>query len=285
MIGPVIGARKVRWLFSVAMMGDENSIFIVERRGGTAVVTLNRPHAMNALSRALRRQLASAINTLDQDDDVRVIVLTGAGDRAFSAGLDLKELGDDPAALSASEMKDTSNDPVMAIEACRCPVIAAVNGVAVTGGFELALACDIVLASSNARFADTHARVGVLPGWGLSQKLPRIIGPSRAKELSFSGRFIDADTAADWGLVNRTVPPQQLLDEALALADEIALGDATYIRALKSMIDDGVATTLAEGRQLERERSGRWNADQSPDVLEARREAVMSRGRAQASTT
>ncbi|MFM2020794.1 MAG: hypothetical protein RJB02_502, partial [Pseudomonadota bacterium] len=159
---------------------------------GIAIVTLNRPEAMNALSRALRAELAAAMRAVDADDAVRCVILTGAGERAFTAGLDLKELGTDTSNLGAANATSAEENPVKAIEQCRKPVIGAINGVAITGGFEVAIACDILIASTNARFADTHARVGILPGWGLSQKLSRMIGISRAKQLSFSGNFLDA---------------------------------------------------------------------------------------------
>ena len=176
----------------------------VERDGPVAVVTMNRPEAMNALSRGLRAELAAAMEQVDADPEVRAVVLTGAGRRAFTAGLDLKELGVE--GLAAANASEPLANPVKAIEQCRKPVIGAINGVAITGGFEVALACDVLIASDRARFADTHARVGIYPGWGLSQKLSRLIGPYRARELSFTGNFLDAQTAAAWGLVNRVVP-------------------------------------------------------------------------------
>ena len=256
-------------------------ILLIEQRNSVAIVTLNRPEAMNALSRMLRSKLAREIRRLDSDPYVRVIILTGTGYRAFSAGLDLKELGTDPAALGSAGKERSEDDPLDAIEACHCPVIGAVNGVAVTGGFELALGCDILLASPNARFADTHVRVGVLPGWGLSQKLARIIGPSRARELSFTGRFIDAAQAEEWGLVSRIVPQASLLQEAVILADEIAKADPIFLRELKQLINDGLGSTLADGRRLERHRAKAWNAGLTPDALEARRASVIMRGRSE----
>lgn len=261
-------------------MTDKNLI-LQARHGAVAVVTMNRPQAMNALSRALRAELARTIHALDKDPEVRAIVLTGAGDRAFSAGLDLKELGTDPEALGSTGDKRPEEDPLRAIEACRHPVIGAINGVAVTGGFELALGCDILLASPNARFADTHVRVGVLPGWGLSQKLARVIGPSRGKELSFTGRFIDAALAAEWGLVSRVVPQDTLLDDAVALAQETAQADPVFLQSLKRLIDDGLGGTYADGREMERARSKAWNEALTPETLEARRESVMTRGRSE----
>jgi len=255
---------------------------LVAREGAVAIVTLNRPHAMNALSKSLRRQLAAALIDLEADADVRVIVLTGAGDRAFSAGLDLKELGAEADALGAGFSEVQQQDPVAAIEACRKPIIAAINGYAITGGFELALACDVLIASTNARFADTHARVGVMPGWGLSQRLPRLIGPYRAKELSLSGRFLDAAEARDWGLVNRVVAPPDLMPTALGLAREMAEADAAMLAALKGVIDAGYALPLGEGLTLERERARSYNGSLTPDAIEARRAGVQARGRKRA---
>ncbi|TYO89609.1 enoyl-CoA hydratase [Oceanicella actignis] len=254
---------------------------IVRRKDGVATVILNRPQAMNALSRALRVALAHAMAELSADDEVRAVILTGAGERAFCAGLDLKELGADPEAIAAANPDSAAEDPALAVGRCPKPVIGAINGVAITGGFELALACDILIASRNARFADTHARVGIMPGWGLSQKLPRIIGPSRAKEMSFTGAFIGADRALQWGLVNHVFAPEALLPEAERMAAEIAQADPEFIMAYKALIDDGYARTLAEGLALEAERSRPWNAAQTPEKLEARRAAVIARGRAQ----
>ena len=146
----------------------------VEKEGAIAVVTLNRPEAMNAMSKAMRSELYKVMTALNADDEVSVVILTGAGERAFTAGLDLKELGSDPKAMSAANAEGADENPVKAIETCRKPVIGAINGVAITGGFEVALACDVLIASENVRFADTHARVGIMPGWGLSQKLSRL---------------------------------------------------------------------------------------------------------------
>ena len=259
-------------------MGD---LVLVDRVDGVATVTLSRPEAMNALSRALRAELYRAMIAVDADDAVRCVILTGAGTRAFTAGLDLKELGSTPGALGAANASGGKENPVKAIERCRKPVIGAINGVAITGGFEVALACDILIASENARFADTHARVGVMPGWGLSQKLSRLIGISRAKELSFSGNFLDAATACAWGLVNRVVPAAELLPAARALAADIATADADFIAAYKALIDDGYGLPVGEAMALEHVRSSAANAAVTPDAVEARRAAVQARGRLQ----
>lgn len=257
-------------------------MLLVERPSeGVAFVVLNRPEAMNALSRALRSQLHETLQALEADPEIRVIVLTGAGERAFTAGLDLKELGTDPNGMGAANATDPAENPARAVLACRKPVIAAVNGVAITGGFELALACDVVIASSTARFADTHARVGITPGWGLSQKLPRLIGPYRAKELSLTGNFLDARTAYEWGLVNHVVEPDDLLPLSRKLAAEMAQIDTDMLILQKALIDDGYALALQDGLALEHDRSSRHNAGVTPEMVEQRRVAVQARSRTQ----
>jgi enoyl-CoA hydratase len=153
--------------------------------------------------------------------------------------------------------------------------------VAVTGGFELALACDVLVASTEARFADTHARVGIMPGWGLSQKLPRLIGIARAKELSFTGNYLSAERAEAWGLVNRVVPPAELLPVCRALAADMLSCDPDVLRAYKRVIDDGYATTFGEGLGLEKARSRDHAASVTPEKIAARRALVQARGRAQ----
>jgi enoyl-CoA hydratase len=251
----------------------------VEVADGVALVTLNRPEAMNALSKALREELAAAMKALDGDPEVRAVVLTGAGTRAFTAGLDLKELGSDPAAMDDATGSTPDANPVKAMEQCRKPIIGAINGVAITGGFELALACDVLIASENARFADTHARVGIMPGWGLSQKLSRVIGIYRAKELSLSGNFLDARTAEAWGLVNRVVPAEDLLPAAKRLAADMATIDPAFLAAYKKLIDDGFATSFADGMAIEGARSRAANERVRPEEVEARRAQVIARGR------
>ncbi len=253
----------------------------ITRDGAVAIVTLNRPEAMNALSTALRADLAAAMLAVEADDSIRAVVLTGAGTRAFTAGLDLKELGADTGNLGAANATDAARNPVRAIEQCSKPVIGAINGVAITGGFEVALACDVLIASTNARFADTHARVGIMPGWGLSQKLSRTIGLYRAKELSLSGNFLDAATAERWGLVNRVVEAEALLPAAIALAQDMATVDPIMSRAYKALINDGFAVPFGEGMALEAQRSTAANSAVDSADVEARRKAVMQRGRGQ----
>lgn len=248
-----------------------------EADGALAVLTLNRPDAMNALSRELRAALAAAFAELASDGRTRVVILTGAG-RAFCAGLDLKELGD-PAGPGAS--LDSGGDLVKAIERFPGPVIGAINGFAITGGFELALACDVLVASSEARFADTHARVGILPGWGLSQKLARALGIYRAKEISLTGNFVSAEQALDWGLVSHVVAPEALLDCARGIAADMLSCVPEVMRDYKRVIDEGFATTLAEGLVLEGRASREHARKIAPDAIAARRRGVMDRGRRQ----
>jgi enoyl-CoA hydratase len=257
------------------------ALVLVDVADGVAVVTLNRPEAMNALSKALRAELAAVMREMDRRDDVRVVVLTGAGERAFTAGLDLKELGSDASAMGDATGETAEANPVKAIEQCSKPVVGAVNGVAITGGFELALACDVLIASERARFADTHARVGIMPGWGLSQKLSRLLGIYRAKELSLSGNFLDAVTAERWGLVNRVVPAGELLAVAKSLAADMATIEPGFSAAYKRLIDDGFAVGFGEGMALEHARSSAANRGVSPDEVAKRREAVQQRGRQQ----
>ena len=259
---------------------------------GYAVLTLNRPQAMNALSKALMAALAAAVDALAANPAVRVLVLTGAG-RAFCAGLDLKEIGSGQGSLggtgaadttpdtdTAASMRDRSvGDPVAAIGRFPGPVIGAINGVAVTGGFELALACDVLLASTLARFADTHARIGVAPGWGLSQKLSRAIGPYRAREVSFTGNWVSAEQAAAWGFVNRVLPPDGLLPAARALAmDMLGTLPAMLVR-YKAVINDGYALACGDGLLLEKSRARDFNAQVDSADVEQRREAVRARNR------
>ena len=251
------------------------NIVLVERDGPVAIVTMNRPDALNALSRALRAELVKTFAELAEDDTVRVAILTGAG-RAFTAGVDLKEAGQTGFALGAD---GGEIDLAKWLASYPWPIIGAINGFAITGGFELALMCDVLLASENAKFADTHARVGIMPGWGLSQKLSRLIGISRAKELSFSGNFLDAETAERWGLVNHVYAAHELLPAAKKLAQEMATCDPGMLRNYKRVIDDGFATSFGEGLRLEVKRSAEHAEGVTAQSVEAARKAVTERGR------
>jgi enoyl-CoA hydratase len=255
-------------------------MIIVDKSDRVGVITLNRPETMNALSRALRAALHDAVIELSNDPAISVVVLTGAG-RAFTAGLDLKELGSEAGGLGAANATGAAENPVLAIRECPKPVIGAINGVAITGGFEVALACDVLIASTNARFADTHARVGIMPGWGLSQRLSRTIGVYRAKELSLSGNFLDARTACEWGLVNRVVEPEELMPAAMKLAADMASIPVETLSLYKKIIDEGYDLPLGEGMALEQRLSTANNRTVTPQMVEARRAAIQARGRSQ----
>ncbi len=256
-----------------------DDLLLIERADGVATVTLNRPESLNALNRALRARLATAFRELNEDGATRVVVFTGAG-RAFCAGIDLRELGSGESRVG--QPRDPAYDPTAAMAAFRGPIIGAINGAAVTGGFELALGCDLLIASTAARFADTHGRVGVHPAWGLSQKLSRLIGIGRAKEMSLTGNFVDAATAERWGLVNRVVEPDALLPSCLALARDMLSLDPAMLVAYKRVIDEGYALGFGDAMALEARVAQAFNAAVSPEAVEARRRAVLERGRRQA---
>ncbi len=252
-------------------------VILVEKMGEFAVVTLNRPLAMNALSRELRAAIAETFDALEADANVRVAILTGAG-KAFCAGLDLKELG---AGADTVQGSVTTRDPVSSIGRFSGPIIGAINGVAITGGFELALACDVLICSSEARFADTHGRVGILPGWGLSQKLSRTIGIYRAKELSLTGNFLSAAQAVDWGLANRVVAPDELMPACRKLASDMLSLVPDCLSGYKRLIDRGYAENFGEALKTELNVSGAANKAVRSGDVEARREAIRRRGQAQ----
>jgi len=257
-------------------------VILVERAEAIATVTLNRPQARNALSAELRRALWQTMRDLDADDGVAAIVLTGA-DPAFCAGLDLKELastgGAALAETGAAGDTTTSRGPMPPMDT---PVIGAVNGVAITGGFELALACDFLVASERAAFADTHARMGIMPGWGLTVLLPEAVGFRRAKELSATGNFLDARTALTWGLVNHVVPHEELVPFAERLAEDVASNDRTGVRRMLQTYDEGALVDGREAWALEGRVAGEWQAGGRDGAdLEARRRAVTERGRSQ----
>lgn len=251
-------------------------IILVEKKDAVALVTLNRPQAHNALSRALREAICETFDMLATDDTIRAVVLTGAGQKAFTAGVDLKEAGQTGFALGA----DGGNiDMAKSLGNYPWPIIGAINGYAITGGFELALMCDVLLASTNAKFADTHAHVGIVPGWGLSQKLCRLIGTSRAKELSFTGNFLEAETAERWGLVNHVYEPDELVPAALKMADDMTKTQPVLLKKYKALIDDGFAMPFGEALKEEVRRSAEHAASVSAESVEEARKAVTERGR------
>jgi len=255
-----------------------DEILRTEISDGVATLTLNRPKQMNALSAELRRRFGQALAALGADASVAVVIITGAGEKAFTAGVDLKEM--ETAPLTPEELGPDS--PVnRAFRELGKPTIAAVNGFAITGGMELAINCDILVASTNARFADTHARVGIVPGWGMSQILPRLIGPVRARYMSFTGNFVDAATAKAWGLVLDVLPPADLLPFCQKMGREIASCDRATLADVRRAIAGGLETTLAEGLALEGRLSKAATVRLDRARFAATREAVMSRGKEQ----
>jgi enoyl-CoA hydratase len=250
----------------------------VSDRIGT--VTMHRPEARNALNAELRSTLPKALEAMDDDDDVDVIILTGS-DPAFCAGLDLKELGSGGNRLDGGRAEA---DPVVTKPwpDLRKPVIGAVNGVAITGGFELALNCSFLIASENARFADTHSRVGVMPGWGLTVLLPQAIGVRKAREMSTTGNFLAAHEALLFGLVNHVVPHDQLLPFTREIAADIIGNDQPGVRRMLETYAATTGTTVDDGWQVERRMATEWQARSfDPAEVERRRAAIMERGREQ----
>ncbi len=255
---------------------------LVTRDDAVATVTLNRPKARNALSQELRRALWKSMAELEADDSVAAIVLTGA-DPAFCAGLDLKELaataGSALAETGAAGETSSQRGPVPPMTK---PLIGAINGVAITGGFEVALACDFLIASEKAAFADTHARMGIMPGWGLTVLLPEAVGFRRAKELSTTGNFLDAQTALAWGLVNHVVPHDELLPFTQKLAADIASNDQVAVRRMLQTYAEGALVDGEEAWAIEGRVAGEWQSSGRDGAdLEARRKAVTERGRSQ----
>jgi enoyl-CoA hydratase len=250
-------------------MTNEN-VLLIDTDEQVRTLTLNRPQARNALSSVLRKQFFAALRDAEADDDVDVVILTGA-DPVFCAGLDLKELGD------STELPDISPKwPPMTK-----PVIGAINGAAVTGGLELALYCDILIASEQARFADTHARVGLLPTWGMSVRLPQKVGVGMARRMSLTGDYLSAAEALRAGLVTEVVPHDELLPTARRVAASIAGNNPRAVRALLASyhrIDD--AQTNA-GLWIEAASARQWMSTATGDDIAANRAAVIERGRTQ----
>jgi len=253
-------------------VSDELLVDIEER---VALITINRPDQRNALNSAIRVGLPKIISELDADDGVDVMILTGA-DPAFSAGVDLKE-------VAAGTGTDPSRTPFRgALGPHTKPLIGAINGVAVTGGFEVALNCDFLIASERARFADTHARVGVMPGWGLTVLLPQRVGVARARELSLTGNYLDAATALVWGLVNHVVPHEELIPYTKQLAADIVSNDQMGVRRMLTTYDEASLGTLDEAWATEDRVSRAWEGPGfDPKSIAERREQVTARGRAQ----
>jgi enoyl-CoA hydratase len=254
-----------------------DALVLIDVRDNIALLTLNRPEARNALNPELTRAVQDSVAELDGRDDVAVMIMTGA-DPAFCAGVDLKRL------VATEPSGDIlARDPWLgALPPHATPVIGAINGPAVTGGFELALACDFLLASDRATFADTHARVGVMPGWGLTVRLPELIGINRARQMSFTGDFIDARRAYEWGLVNEVVPHDALLGRARQVATSIVGIPAENVQSIRAMYAEMNGLVGEAAGKQEVVRSQEWMARRfDHGRLAAEREAIIRRGRDQ----
>ncbi|MEZ0049418.1 enoyl-CoA hydratase [Mycobacterium sp. MAA66] len=242
---------------------------LIDTTDRVRTLTLNRPQSRNALSSELRDSFYGALRQAESDPDVDVLILTGA-DPVFCAGLDLKELGE------GADLPDISPRWPNLTK----PVIGAINGAAVTGGLELALYCDILIASENAKFADTHARVGLLPTWGLSVRLPQKVGVGLARRMSLTGDYLSAPEALRAGLVTEVVPHDELLTATHKVAASIVGNNQKAVRALLDSYHRIDASQTDAGLWIEASSAREWN-DVVGNEIAANRDAVMQRGRTQ----
>jgi enoyl-CoA hydratase/carnithine racemase len=217
---------------------------------GVRTITIDRPEARNALTFAMRERVAELFTTANDDDAIDIVVITGA-DTSFSAGVDLKE-------MRAATGPPKRMNPTVAVRACVKPTIAAVNGVCVTAGLEIVLACDVIVASERARFADTHAKAGLMPGWGMSAALPTAVGRRKAVELSLTGDFVDAQEALRIGLVNHVVPHDELLDRTYEVAQSIRAHDQAVVRRQVALYRRTNGLAFEDALALEREAADEW---------------------------
>ena len=265
------------------MTATEAPLLLLDVTDRIGTITLNRPRSRNALSSALLRDLRGGVAELDGRDDVDVLILTGS-DPAFSAGLDLKELGSTGGNLGTAngENRPVADEPNYPWAPTAKPVIGAINGVAITGGFELALQCDFLVASERAAFGDTHTRVGVLPGWGLSVLLPQAVGFRRAIEMSTTGNFMLADEALRFGLVNHVVPHDELMPFTRKLATDMVGNNQDGLRELLASYRAIHRLNVGDGERHEARVGRAWSKrTYDPAEVEARRVAIMERGRTQ----
>jgi len=230
-------------------MGSQQYIQ-VEKKEEVAIVRINRPEKLNAMNLDVIKEMGSIMEQLDRDDSVKVVIVTGTGEKAFSAGADIEYMSK-ISPLEAEQYALTGHDTLNRIANLNKPVIAAVNGYALGGGCELALSCDIRVASKNASMGQPEVTIGICPGWGGTQRLMRVIGPARAKDLIFTGRRISADEAFQMGLVNKVVELPQLMDECMNVAKQIAKNSAIAVRVSKTLLNRGMDSDINTGLKLE----------------------------------
>jgi len=228
---------------------------ICEKNEGIATITLNRPDALNAWSTELAQEFLGAMEDARNDESVKVVIITGAGEKAFSAGADIKAMKG-MTALKARELSNMGYKICNAIETIEKPVIAAINGYALGGGMEVSMACDFRVASDKARMGQTEINIGLIPGWGGTQRLTRLVGKARAKELVYTGKIINADTAHQWGLVNMVVAATELMIAVRQFAQELAGKAPVAVKVAKALIDKGAEMNLESALALEREGFG-----------------------------
>ena len=229
-------------------MTYENILFQVQE--GIATIHFNRPKALNALNQTLLAELSRALDDIAGDESCRVLILTGAGEKSFVAGADITELATF-SALQAKVFSRAGHAIIAKLQELPIPAIAAVNGFALGGGCEIALACDFIYAAENAKFGLPEITLGLIPGFGGTQRLPRLIGANMAKELIFTGRMITAGEAAQIGLVNRVIAGAALMEEVLKTARDIAAKGRVSLRAAKQAVTHGLNTDLATGCHIE----------------------------------
>jgi len=233
----------------------EFKFIIYEKSEGIATITLNRPEALNAFSKEVAEEVLQALEDIRNDENVRVVVLTGAGEKAFSTGADIKAMKG-MNALKARELSVMGGKLCSAFENLEKPVIAAINGYALGGGLEVAMACDLRIASENARVGQTEINMGLIPGWGGTQRLTRLVGITKAKELVLTGKMIDAKTAEQLGIVNMVVPADKFKETVRQFAAELASKAPVALKVAKALINKGSEISLDAALALEREGFG-----------------------------
>lgn len=230
-------------------MGSQQYIQ-VEKKEDVAIVRINRPEKLNAMNIDVIKEMGSLMDQLEKDDSVKVVIVTGTGEKAFSAGADIEYMSK-ISPLEAEQYAITGHSTLNRIDNMSKPVIAAVNGYALGGGCELALSCDIRIASKNAAMGQPEVTIGICPGWGGTQRLMRAVGPARAKELIYTGKRISADEAFQIGLVNKVVELPQLMDECMNIAKQIAKNSAIAVRVSKTLLNRGMDSDINTGLKLE----------------------------------